>query len=83
MIVLEGDSLTTGHPSQSQTSYTNKEILWGYRFRPCVEYDELAQKYIVNKKMFNETVKYEIPECSARELQLAVDESGTKTEDGG
>ncbi|KAK9695601.1 Inward rectifier potassium channel C-terminal domain [Popillia japonica] len=71
MIILEGDSLTTGHPSQSQTSYTNKEILWGHRFSPCVEYDELEQKYIVNKKMFNETVKYEIPECSARELYLA------------
>ncbi|KRT84425.1 hypothetical protein AMK59_11, partial [Oryctes borbonicus] len=77
MIVLEGDSLITGHPSQSQTSYTNKEVLWGYRFRPCVEYDEREQKYIVNKKMFNEIVKYEIPECSARELEFSRNRSAS------
>lgn len=76
MIVLEGDSLITGHPSQSQTSYTNKEILWGCRFRPCVEYDEVAQKYIVNKRMFNEIVKHEIPECSAHDAQFARNEIG-------
>lgn len=75
MVILEGDSITTGQSSQSQTSYMNKEISWGYRFIPCVSYDKDEHKYIVDDEKFNEVVECDTPLCSAQELSGLLDEA--------
>lgn len=75
MVILEGDSITTGQSSQSQTSYMNKEISWGYRFVPCIHYDKEEQKYIVEESKFNEIIECDTPLCSAQELSGLLDEA--------
>nr|XP_022911944.1 G protein-activated inward rectifier potassium channel 3-like [Onthophagus taurus] len=68
MIVLEGDSTVTGQPSQSQTSYTNKEICWGYRFVNCIEYNKECHKYVIDHDKFSTIVECDTPLCSAKEI---------------
>ncbi|GJQ78531.1 hypothetical protein Trydic_g11645 [Trypoxylus dichotomus] len=75
MIILEGDSITTGQSSQSQTSYMNKEICWGYRFVPCVSYDKEEHKYVIDDDKFNEITECDTPLCSAQELSGLLDEA--------
>lgn len=75
MVILEGDSITTGQPSQSQTSYMNKEISWGYRFVPCVSYDKEEHNYVIEDEKFNEITECDTPLCSAQELSGILDEA--------
>ncbi|KAL1502207.1 hypothetical protein ABEB36_007383 [Hypothenemus hampei] len=69
VVVVSGSSIKTGQSTRSQTSYLNKEIMWGYQFSPCLDYDSKKKGYMVNKKTFNETVLQEVPLCSAKALQ--------------
>lgn len=66
--VVTGHCIKTGISSQTQTSYLNKEILWGQRFTPYIEYDSFKSEFMLNKQNFNETVTYDIPLCSAEKL---------------
>lgn len=75
MFLLEGDSITTGQSSQSQTSYINREICWGYRFVPCVEYDKDENKYVIHDDKFNSIVESDTPLCSAQELSGLLNEA--------
>lgn len=74
MVLLEGDSISTGQPSQSRTSYISSEILWGHRFVPCVDYNNEKEHYIVNSKKFNALSVCDIPLCSAKKLKEILDE---------
>ncbi|KAJ8962834.1 hypothetical protein NQ318_001234, partial [Aromia moschata] len=67
--VAEGSSNITGQVSQNRTSYSNEDIYWGHRFKPCVEYDDVKQAYIVDYKKFKQTVPFDTPLISARKLQ--------------
>ncbi|KAJ8965968.1 hypothetical protein NQ314_003816 [Rhamnusium bicolor] len=62
---ITGSSIQTGQLTRTQTSYLNKEIMWGHRFTPCLEYNETKSGYIVNRKAFNTTVPHDTPLCSA------------------
>ncbi|KAJ8916330.1 hypothetical protein NQ315_005025 [Exocentrus adspersus] len=66
--VAEGSSNITGQVSQNRTSYSNSDIYWGQRFRPCVDYDEIKQAYTVDYKKFKQTVQFDTPLCSAKKL---------------
>lgn len=66
--MAEGSSNITGQVSQKRTSYSNSDIYWGQRFRPCVDYDEALQAYIVDYKKFKQTVPFDTPLCSAKKL---------------
>ncbi|KAG5872568.1 hypothetical protein JTB14_033985 [Gonioctena quinquepunctata] len=68
IVVAEGSSNITGHVSQNRTSYSNSDIHWGHRFRPCVEYDEEKEGYIVDYGQFKRTVPFDTPLCSAKKL---------------
>lgn len=68
LAVVTGNCLKTGQPSQSQTSYLSKEILWGQRFTPCIEYDSNKGEFVINRKHFNNTVIHDTPLCCAKEL---------------
>lgn len=68
LVVLKGDSVSTGQPSQSQTSYICREILWGHRFSPCIEISSNGSQYIINYKLFNKTNVFDTPLCSANNL---------------
>ncbi|XP_015837662.1 inward rectifier potassium channel irk-1 isoform X1 [Tribolium castaneum] len=65
---LSGSSVLTGQASKSQTSYLNGEILWGYWFSSCMNYDNAKCEYTVNKKKFDKTVLLDTPLCSACDL---------------
>lgn len=66
--VAEGSSNITGQVSQNRTSYTNSDIMWGHRFLPCVDYDEVKRTYVVDYKKFKQVVPFDTPLCSARKL---------------
>ncbi|XP_030766865.1 inward rectifier potassium channel 2-like [Sitophilus oryzae] len=68
VVVVSGSSVKTGQSTKSQTSYLNKEIMWGYRFAPCLEHNAAKKEYVVNKRLFNTTVPQEVPLCSAKVL---------------
>ncbi|NXS76470.1 KCNJ5 protein, partial [Pandion haliaetus] len=73
IIILEGiveatgdRSLTTGMTCQARTSYTEDEILWGYRFEPCMSLEKGA--FRVDYSRFEMTFEVQTPAASAKEL---------------
>lgn len=70
MAIISGCSTQTGQPSRSQTSYLSKEILWGYRFEDCLEFNPVKGEYYVNNKNFNETREFDAPLCSPQMLEI-------------
>ncbi|XP_060531859.1 inward rectifier potassium channel 2-like isoform X2 [Cylas formicarius] len=63
--VVSGSSIQTGQSTVSQTSYLNKDIMWGYTFSPCLEFNNKLE-LVVNKRALNHTVPQEVPLCSAK-----------------
>ncbi|KAJ8963207.1 hypothetical protein NQ318_018673 [Aromia moschata] len=74
--IISGSSIQTGQLTRTQTSYLSEEILWGYRFCPCLEDNTIKSGYIVNRKSFNATVSVETPLCSASVLAKLQKEIG-------
>ncbi|XP_066152318.1 G protein-activated inward rectifier potassium channel 4-like isoform X1 [Euwallacea fornicatus] len=66
--VAEGSSTITGQVSQNRTSYSNADIMWGHRFLPCVDYDEVQNTHVVDYKKFKQVIPFDTPLCSARKL---------------
>jgi len=52
---------------QARTSYTEDEILWGYRFEPCMSLEKGA--FRVDYSRFEMTFEVQTPAASAKELQ--------------
>lgn len=52
---------------QARTSYTEDEILWGYRFEPCMSLEKGA--FHVDYGRFDMTFEVQTPAGSAKELQ--------------
>ncbi|NXM74536.1 KCNJ5 protein, partial [Serilophus lunatus] len=73
IIILEGIVEATGKWSgrgmtcQARTSYTEDEILWGYRFEPCMSLEKGA--FHVDYSRFEMTFEVQTPAASAKELQ--------------
>ncbi|NWS22517.1 KCNJ5 protein, partial [Pachyramphus minor] len=73
IIILEGiveatgnHCLPTGMTCQARTSYTEDEILWGYRFEPCMSLEKGA--FHVDYSRFEMTFEVQTPVASAKEL---------------
>ncbi|NXE78890.1 KCNJ5 protein, partial [Cochlearius cochlearius] len=73
IIILEGiveatgnRSLAAGMTCQARTSYTEDEILWGYRFEPCMSLEKGA--FRVDYSRFEMTFEVQTPAASARAL---------------
>ncbi|XP_053819190.1 G protein-activated inward rectifier potassium channel 4-like [Vidua chalybeata] len=66
IIILEGIVEATGMTCQARTSYTEDEILWGYRFEPCMSLEKGA--FQVDYSRFEMTFEVQTPAASAREL---------------
>lgn len=66
--VAEGSSNITGLVSQIRTTYSNTDILWGQRFKSCVDFHEEQNAYIVDYKKFKQTQPFDTPLCSAKKL---------------
>lgn len=79
MATLTGSSVLTGQASKSQTSYLHDEILWGYWFSPCMNFDNRKNEYMVNKKKFEKTILLDTPLCSARDLNKIEKEISKKS----
>ncbi|NXF73306.1 KCNJ5 protein, partial [Sclerurus mexicanus] len=74
IIILEGiveatgnHCLAAGMTCQARTSYTEDEILWGYRFEPCMSLEKGA--FHVDYSRFEMTFEVQTPAASAKELQ--------------
>ncbi|XP_031455496.1 G protein-activated inward rectifier potassium channel 4-like [Phasianus colchicus] len=67
IIILEGIVEATGMTCQARTSYTEDEILWGYRFEPCMSLEKGA--FRVDYSRFELTFEVQTPAASAREMQ--------------
>lgn len=52
---------------QARTSYTEDEILWGYRFEPCMSLEKGA--FHVDYSRFEMTFEVQTPAASARQLR--------------
>ncbi|XP_051494670.1 G protein-activated inward rectifier potassium channel 4-like [Apus apus] len=66
IIILEGIVEATGMTCQARTSYTEDEILWGYRFEPCMSLEKGA--FRVDYSRFDMTFEVQTPATSAKEL---------------
>lgn len=71
---MEGTSSSTSRPSKTITSYLSREILWGHRFVPCIQWDRDKRSYVVKRSAFNKTEEVVTPLCSAQRLQEVYDE---------
>lgn len=58
--------LAAGMTCQARTSYTEDEILWGYRFEPCMSLEKGA--FQVDYSRFEMTFEVQTPAASAKEL---------------
>uniref|UniRef100_A0A8B9TP87 G protein-activated inward rectifier potassium channel 3 n=1 Tax=Anas platyrhynchos TaxID=8839 RepID=A0A8B9TP87_ANAPL len=67
IIILEGIVEATGMTCQARTSYTEDEILWGYRFEPCMWLEKGA--FRVDYSRFELTFEVQTPAASAKEMQ--------------
>lgn len=68
VVVLDGTVESTAQTIQARSSYTNSEVIWGYRFVPIVTFNRERQAYEVDYSKFEETKKVDTPLCSAKEL---------------
>ncbi|XP_020650119.3 G protein-activated inward rectifier potassium channel 4 [Pogona vitticeps] len=66
IIILEGIVEATGMTCQARTSYVEDEILWGYRFEPCMTLEKGA--FRVDYTKFEKTFEVQTPGISAREM---------------
>ncbi|XP_049881027.1 ATP-sensitive inward rectifier potassium channel 11-like isoform X2 [Pectinophora gossypiella] len=67
-VSLKGASASMGTFTQSQTSYTPREVVWGHRFPPVIKYDSRKQKYVIDHKKLDAIEPVDTPLCSASEL---------------
>ncbi|XP_062450379.1 G protein-activated inward rectifier potassium channel 4-like [Rhea pennata] len=67
IIILEGIVEATGMTCQARTSYTEDEILWGYRFEPCMSLEKGA--FRVDYSRFEMTFEVQTPAVSAKEME--------------
>ena len=63
--------------SLPRSSYLPNEILWGHRFESMVLYRKDHNKFQVNFSAFNSTYEVETPTCSARDLELILNQKNT------
>ncbi|XP_042656355.1 G protein-activated inward rectifier potassium channel 4-like [Tyto alba] len=66
IVILEGIVEATGMTCQARTSYTEDEILWGYRFELCMSLEKGA--FRVDYSRFEMTFEVQTPAASAKEL---------------
>ncbi|XP_032651959.1 G protein-activated inward rectifier potassium channel 4-like [Chelonoidis abingdonii] len=65
IVILEGIVEATGMTCQARTSYIEDEILWGYRFEPCMTLEKGA--FRVDYSRFEKTFEVQTPAASAKE----------------
>ena len=58
----------SGNTTQATTSFLPDEILWGWRFDSCVEWEERDREYTVDMGRINQVVRDQTPRVSAQEL---------------
>ena len=68
VVILEGTIEATGEICQARTSYTSKDLLWGYRFENIVEFDHDHGKWRANFKLFDDVTPSPTPKCMPRQF---------------
>ena len=78
VVILEGTIESTGEICQARTSFTSKDILWGYRFANIVEFDHEHGKWRANFKLFDDVIPSPTPKVCAKQFYNLT--KGTDTE---
>ena len=81
VVILEGTIESTGEVCQARTSFTSKDILWGYRFANIVEFDHEHGKWRANFKLFDDVLPSPTPKCSAEQFHYLSKGTGRETKD--
>ncbi|KAK3084372.1 hypothetical protein FSP39_012408 [Pinctada imbricata] len=81
IVILEGTIEATGEICQARTSYSSKDILWGYRFVNLIDFDEGNGQWRTNFKLFNDVAPTPTPKCSGKELADIYKGTGSSDED--
>lgn len=68
LAVFEGIIESTGQQVQARTSYTEKDILWGHRFKQMIRSDSEKNIYEVDFSKLCQTERVDTPLCSASEF---------------
>ncbi|KAH9502908.1 Inward rectifier potassium channel irk-1 [Bulinus truncatus] len=68
ILFLQGTIESTGEMLQARTSYTNEEVLWGFRFLQLEEYNDKDGSWYINFDQFNKVEKCLTPDVSAQQL---------------
>lgn len=68
IFVLEGTIESTGEICQARTSYTSKDIQWGYRFENMVDFNSEKGQWQANFRLFNELIISPMPKISAKTI---------------
>jgi hypothetical protein len=67
IVVLEGIVEPTGMSIQARSSYLGDEILWGYRFKNVLNFQDGC--YRIDNSTFNQVEKVETVTCSAKQME--------------
>jgi len=78
IVIMEGTIETSSMTFQARSSYLPNEILWGHRFESMVLYRKDHNKFQVNFSAFNSTYEVETPTCSARDLDLYLNQKNSQ-----
>ncbi|CAK9290460.1 unnamed protein product [Gordionus sp. m RMFG-2023] len=70
VVILEGMIEASGMSMQARTSYLPNEILWGHRFQKLITFVREDGDYNVDYSRFHDTVPFNMPSCSARDLDI-------------
>ena len=69
IVVLEGINEITGMTTQLRTSYLPREIMWGHKLAPLLNYQKCNGKYNIDYTQFNQVRPVDTQELSAKEMK--------------
>ena len=77
IVIMEGTIEATGELCQARTSFTSKDIQWGFRFSNMVDFDGQSGYWEANFKAFNSVVPTPTPKCSGKDVAALYRGTGT------
>lgn len=73
-MTMSGASRNTGQTTQSRTSYLAREIVWGYRFKEIIRYDDELECFVTDIDKLDDIEQVDTPLCSAQRIEEVLSE---------
>lgn len=71
---MTGGARNTGQMTQSRASYLSREILWGYRFKEMIKYDDELECFVTDIDKLDAVEMVDTPLCSAQRIEEVLSE---------